>query len=44
MDGLKLMHQIVLQLCKRCRPNKEVRLIVPIHVVETFLGGGGQPS
>jgi hypothetical protein len=39
MDGLKLTHQIVVQLCRHCRPSEEVRLIVPIHDVETFLGG-----
>src|SRR3974390_2376327 len=33
------MHQIVVQLCKRCRLSKEVRRVVSTHDVEAFLGG-----
>jgi hypothetical protein len=44
MDGLKADagdRGVVMQALP---PSKEVKLIVPIHDVETFLGGGGQPS
>ena len=44
MDGLKADAGDCGVVMQALPPSKEVKLIVPIHDVETFLGGGGQPS
>ena len=44
MDGLKADARDRGAVMQALPPSKEVKLIVPIHDVETFLGGGGQPS